>query len=185
MGDFEAPIATTTGEPCKSCIKLERLCPAHTEDEFSKPAIHGEWEDKFVSFLELGHSKASAAAMAGVSESGYQYRYNHDPEFAQRVDIAYGRGTATLEDIAFDRITDRNKPGDSILKQLLISRGIDGTKKHEISGPDGGPIETSTIPFEMLSLELRRKILAELEQIEKKRLGMGDPVKLPDAELLP
>jgi len=36
-------------------------------------------------------------------------------------------------------------------------------QKHEVTGPDGGPVEVSPIPIDRLSLDTRRRIVAELE----------------------
>jgi hypothetical protein len=53
--------------------------------------------------------------------------------------------------------------------QVVLDRtGFHPSQAIELSGRDGGPIETqSTIPVEKLSMELREALLAELKAIQQ------------------
>lgn len=127
---------------------------------------HGEWEEIYLQALRDGHSKRTAAGVAGVTTRAAEKRAVYDEEFADQMDIAYSQGTAWLLEIAHKRIQDPNNPGDSILKHLLSCRGFNPKQVMEISGPDGAPVQmehSAAIPIDRLSLETRRRIVQELE----------------------
>lgn len=174
------------GDPCGNCKRLGRLCAVHDDSRDTKPpAITGRWEKVYFAALEKGHTRRAAAAKAGITERGLQHRRTVDQDFADREEQCYELGTASLLDIALERITDPDKPGDLVLKQLLAHRGIDGKKVHEVSGPDGGPIPVeSMVPIDMLSSETKRMILRDLEKIEEAKTGTPAPIMLPESEVV-
>jgi hypothetical protein len=95
-------------------------------------------------------------------------RAKEDSDFAEQEWISYHLGTAALMRIAFERITDPIRPSDSILIHLLSVREADHKRAVEHSPPDRGSVEAQDmIPFAKLSLETRRRIVAELEAIER------------------
>jgi hypothetical protein len=70
--------------------------------------------------------------------------------------------------IALDRITDPIHPSDRILLHLLAVREVDHKRVIEHRQPDRGEMEThNMIPFDKLSIETRRLIVAELEECER------------------
>jgi hypothetical protein len=112
--------------------------------------------------------KASAAGIAGVSERAPYKRAKEDPDFAEQEWIAYHLGTAALMTIALDRVRDPINPDSNILIHLLAMRGIDRKRVIEHSPPDSGSAAAQgMIPIDRLSLETRRRIVAELEAIER------------------
>ena len=131
-------------------------------------ARKGEWEAAYFDALARGHVKASAAGIAGVSERCVYKRAKADAEFADREWIAYHLGTAALMKIALERVRDPVRPSDTILIHLLSVRESDHKRGIEHSPPDRGSAEAQdTIPFDKLSLETRRRIVAELEAIDQ------------------
>lgn len=157
MSDRDICHATTaSGDRCSNPVKVDDACwiPSHQEQvwegngarkrvrqsQVSQRVQKGEWEAAYLEALARGHTKASAAALAGVDESTPYKRADGDAEFARQQSIAYERGTARLEEIAFARITDPEKPGDSVLRHLLAVRGVNPKQRHEHSGPDGAPL---------------------------------------------
>ena len=146
---------------------------ARTADAFDTPtsehrrARKGEWEQAYFAALSRGHVKASAAGIAGVSERCVYKRAREDTDFAQREWIAYHLGGAALMKIALERVRDPEHPSDSILIHLLAMRGIDRKRVVEHSAPPAAVETQHTIPIDKLSLETRRRIVAELEAIER------------------
>jgi hypothetical protein len=115
-----------------------------------------------------GHVKASAAGLAGVSERAVYKRAKEDSDFAEREWIAYHLGTAALMKIALDRVRDPVHPSDSILIHLLSVRESDHKRVVQHSPPASGSVEAQDmIPFDKLSLETKRRVVAELEAIER------------------
>lgn len=128
----------------------------------------GEWEKAYFDALSCGHIKATAAGIAGVSERCVYKRAREDAEFADRERIAYHLGGAALMKIALDRVRDPVHPSDSVLIHLLAMRGIDRKRVIEHSPPPGLAIASQhTIPMDKLSLDTRRRVVAELEAIER------------------
>lgn len=131
-------------------------------------ARKGEWEQAYFDALARGHIKATAAGIAGVSERCVYKRASEDSDFAEQEWIAYHLGTAALMKIALDRVRDPVHPSDTILIHLLSVREVDHKRGVEHSRPDSGSAEAQDmIPFEKLSLETKRRIVAELEAIER------------------
>lgn len=175
------PALTVNGQPCKVCIRLGEYCGTHNGNVPRPQQVSGMWRTAFLAALRQGLNKKSAAGRAQVTENTVYRHQREDSDFADQVEIAYNEGTAKLEDIGWERIEDEDKPSDVILKHLLAVRGIQPKTKVEVSGPDGGPIETkSTIPFDLLSPALKAQIVLELESIEK-----GDAPVMIEGEVLP
>jgi hypothetical protein len=130
-------------------------------------ARKGEWEQAYFAALSRGHVKASAAGIAGVSERCVYKRAKEDPDFAEREWIAYHLGTAALMKIALDRVRDPVRPSDSILIHLLAVREVDHKRVREHGAPPRAMEAQHTIPMDKLSLETKRRIVAELEAIER------------------
>lgn len=147
---------------CKLCAKKGSGCHHHP-DAVQKNAVANTrgWQEAYFEALRRGHTKASAAGIAGVAERTPYSRAERDEEFAEAEQVAYQAGTAALVDVALARIADPKRPGDVILKHLLSVRGISEKTLHEHSGPDGGPIDT-TVDLSKLSADLLRQILAEV-----------------------
>jgi hypothetical protein len=133
-------------------------------------ARKGEWEAAYFDALSRGHIKATAAGIAGVSERCVYKRAREDDEFAEQESIAYHLGTAALMKIALDRVRDPVRPSDSILIHLLSVRESDHKRVVAHSPPDSGSVEAQDmIPFDRLSIETKRRVVAELEAIEKEQ----------------
>jgi hypothetical protein len=69
--------------------------------------------------------------------------------------------------IALERVRDPVHPSDTILIHLLSVREADHKRGIEHSAPPRAMETQHTIPMDKLSLETRRRIIAELEAIEK------------------
>jgi hypothetical protein len=142
--------------------------PSDTPTSKNRRARKGEWEQAYFDALSRGHVKASAAGIAGVSERCVYKRAKEDSHFAEREWIAFHLGTAALMKIALDRVRDPVHPDSKILIHLLAMRGIDRKRIIEHRPPESGSAETQNmIPFDKLSLDTRRRIVAELEAIER------------------
>jgi hypothetical protein len=144
--------------------------PSATPTGKIRRARKGEWEDAYFDALSRGHIKATAAGIAGVSERAVYKRAKEDSDFAEREWIAYHLGTAALMKIALDRVRDPVRPSDSILIHLLSVRESDHKRAVEHGRPESGSMEThNMIPIDKLSLVTRRRIVAEIEAIEKEQ----------------
>ena len=147
---------------------------ARTADASDTPAgkhsraRKGEWEAVYFDALSRGHIKATAASIAGVSERAVYKRAKEDPDFAEQEWIAYHLGTAALMKIALDRVRDPVRPSDSILIHLLSVRESDHKRVVEHSQPPSGSVDAQDmVPFDKLSIETKRRVVAELEAIER------------------
>ncbi len=104
-------------------------------------AREGDWEETYFKALERGHTKESAAGIAGVSaQTPYKRVQRGDTEFAERQEVSYNRGTAMLMEVARRRILDPKRPGDQVLKHLLSVRGV--SERVQVTGADDGPVIT-------------------------------------------
>lgn len=124
----------------------------------------GEWEEAYLRALEQGYSKDSAAAVAGCSPNTPHKKRGRDRVFAEREAQAYHKGTHRYETQAQKRIFDPADPSDTLLRHILSHRGISAHSSLEVTGPGGGPIQLSAIPFDRLSLETRQRIVDELRE---------------------
>jgi len=141
---------------------------SNTPTSEHRRARKGEWEEAYFAALSRGHIKATAASIAGVSERCVYKRASEDSDFAEQEWIAYHLGTAALMKVALERVRDPVRPSDSILIHLLSVRESDHKRVVQHSPPDRGSVEAQDmIPFDKLSLETRRRIVAELEAIER------------------
>jgi len=129
----------------------------------SRRARKGEWEDAYFDALTRGHVKASAAGIAGVSERAVYKRAREDAEFAEQEWISYHLGTAALMKIALERVRDPVRPSDTILIHLLSVREVDHKRVIEHSAPPRAMEAQHTIPIDKLSLDTRRRVVAELD----------------------
>lgn len=120
----------------------------------------GKNKRKFLAALEAGASISTAATAAGVAKCNmYDWR-NASPEFREEWDEALETGTDKLEDELWRRgVEGVDKPVFQGGKQVGVIREYSDTciiftakarrpekfrdaHHHEISGRDGGPIET-------------------------------------------
>ena len=154
----------------------------------ARAARTGGWETGYLAALRGGHTKDSAAGLAGVAPRTPYARAERDRDFAEQEAVAYNIGTALLESWAMDRITDRLQPADGILRHLLACRhrSLNPRLLHEVTGAGGGPVEVAPVPFplEALSLDTRRRMLAELSSYEAREVGAVltavSPQPIPD-----
>lgn len=149
--------------------------PFDTPAGKNRRARKGEWEEAYFDALSRGHIKATAAGLAGVSERCVYKRASEDSDFAEREWIAYHLGSAALMKIALERITDPVRPSDRILLHLLAVRMVDHKRvvEQDHDQSNSGPMEANNMaPFDRLSIETKRRIVAELEAIEG---GSGVP----------
>ncbi len=100
-----------------------------------------DWESVYFKALERGHTKESAAGVAGVSAATpYKRVQRGDTAFAEQEDIHYNRGLGMLMEVARRRILDPKRPGDLVLKHLLSVRGV--SERVQVTGADDGPVIT-------------------------------------------
>lgn len=126
--------------------------------KFSRP---GEWERDYLDALSRGHTKVSAAGVAGISPRTAYARASNDSNFFEQEEIAYCRGTARLYGIAVDRVTDPVNPSDNVLKHLLGVRGVAPKNQLEISGSlnVGKANQEQSIDLEQLPVYAKRLML--------------------------
>jgi len=168
------PALTLEGEPCKSCISIGEFCSKHSEVERTpQPTNYGIWRPAYLKALSKGFSKRSSAGLAKVTPNTVFRHQREDPAFAEQVQVAFDRGTAHLEKIALDIVEDE-KPDIGLLKHMLAFRGIQPKTQVEVTGKDGGPIQTQApIPFGLLSAGLKAQIISEVEALES-----GTPLQI-------
>ena len=95
-------------------------------------------------------------------------RAKEDADFAEQEWIAYHLGSAALMKIALDRVRDPAHRSDKILLHLLAVREVDHKRVEEHTRPERESMEgQDMIPIDKLSIETRRRIVAELEAIER------------------
>jgi hypothetical protein len=123
-------------------------------------ARQGGWEEAYLDALARGHTKATAAAMAGCSLRTPYARAERDPDFCERQEIACGLGLAALERIAFARITAVANPSDRMLCHLLTMRTPNEDKVARIASgePQCGQARASAW-LEYCTLEEKQAIL--------------------------
>lgn len=109
--------------------------------------------ERFLTALGEGMSVAGAAKLAGVGrQTVYDWR-KRDAAFAAAWDDAIETGTDNLEDEARRRAMSSS---DTLMIFMLKARRPDKYKDRrasEVSGPGGGPIETTSYDFSRLSNE--------------------------------
>lgn len=113
---------------------------AKRQNSTSQRAKPGAWETAFFDALSRGHTIETAAGKAGIHRSTVYKRRDSDPQFAADLQIAYDNGTAWLVDVAHQRVTDPDKPGDTILKHLLSVRGLSERVINQLEGNDERPV---------------------------------------------
>ena len=79
----------------------------------------------------------------------------------------FSPGNSGADEDSARPVRDPVHPDSKILIHLLAMRGIDRKRIIEHRPPESGSAETQNmIPFDKLSLETRRRVVAELEAIE-------------------
>lgn len=82
-----------------------------------------------------------------------------------------GRAIARLHDLYERAHADGNHATSlAILREMTQLTGVAAAAKLEISGPDGGPVQTSTVDISKLS----RKELEQIHSIMSRAIGPGD-----------
>ncbi len=103
--------------------------------------------------LRAGMTRSAAAATAGVHRSQMTRWLARYAAFATEVDIAEAQAEARFTAV----ITRAANDGDtrSALEWLKRRRREDWTDRHEVSGPDGGPIQVG-LSYEEALRELKQ-----------------------------
>lgn len=105
-------------------------------------------EEKQIAFLEqlIEHvSVTEACRISNVNRANVYAWLNKDPSFVKLFGEAEKLATKKLEDIAITRAVEYS---DTLIQFLLRSRDpkkYNPVEKKEISGPEGGPIQTENI----------------------------------------
>jgi hypothetical protein len=161
-------VQPSAGAHTRARARTAGAAPSDTPTGKHKRARKGQWEAAYFDALTRGHVKASAAGLAGVSERCVYKRAKEDPDFAERECIAYHLGSAALMKVALERVRDPVRPSDSILIHLLSVREADHKRVVQYRPPDSGsPEAQDMIPFDKLSIETKRRVVAELEAIDR------------------
>lgn len=164
---FQPPVAVTTGQPCVACSKLGYLCPAHRVR--APGAIWGPGfdftEQEMAEALEAANGlTATAAEFLGCSQSTVHAAMKRHPSLMELHQIKRDIVIDRAEDKLFEAIQE----GEAWAVKYALStigkrRGF--TERTELTGADGGAIRTEhTVPLDSLSIETKRKIVAELIQ---------------------
>lgn len=167
---FQPPKAKTTGEPCGRCTSLGRLCPAHEGTKHDE--TYGTLSASQVKALEalvsqgIDETLEAVAARGGVSRVTL-WRYLQDPEFIaayrQRVEDEMGSQRARVARALIEGACTPGQ-GQASMQRIYWQRLGELSEKREISGPDGGPVETrETFDWSVLSTKTLRQIDRELE----------------------
>jgi hypothetical protein len=132
---------------------------------------------KLLACLREGASITSACMQAGVARRTATEWRSSDPEFSEAFEESYAIGVEVLEKEAYRRAVDGNERpvfqrgvqigterqfSDSLLMFLLKARDPRFRDKAtvEMTGKDGGPVQTEGIDLSKLSIDERRSILA-------------------------
>jgi hypothetical protein len=112
---------------------------------------------------EIQCTDAEIAAALDVSVDTLTNRKASDPLFSDALKKARENGRKSLRRCQWE-LAQQGHPTMLIWlgKQILGQRD-----KHELTGAEGGPIQTATIPVEALPIELKRQIVAAVEAREK------------------
>lgn len=138
---------------------------------------------KLFKMLREGQFLATACKNAGVSRSWVYELRERDEAFAKLVDDAIADGTGVYEDELRTRILegepvyDRNgdivgeRKSDRLLEFALKARDREtygDQKRTELTGPDGGPIQTSNSTSKMTPEEKKARAKKVRELLGKK-----------------
>lgn len=115
--------------------------------------------ETFIDALKTGLSIGGAAKQAGIDRStAYRWR-NEDDAFARAWDDAIEAGTDAIEDALTRRALTLSDKGAMFLLQARRPGKYRQTTRHELTGKNGGPIQTIDIT------KLSDEDLIELERI--------------------
>ena len=116
-------------------------------------------------------TNAEIAAVCGCSEDTITRRTKDDPNFAEALRVGREQGKMSLR----RRQWQLAMSGHAHMLIWLGKNILGQRDRLEHSGPDGGPIQTQhTVPLDGLSVETKRRIVAELEA--------GEVIDLPRVE---
>jgi len=140
--------------------------------------------DKFLSLLREGYSVRSAVRGARISSSGVYKKRDQDPEFRAAWQDALDEGTGLYEDEMKNRVFEGEpilgregeivgfKKSDRLLEFALRSRDPETyaeKRKTELTGANGGPLETSNTTEIALTPEARQQRIRDLREALGKR----------------
>ena len=165
---------TSTGKRCRNTASPDGSCgiPAHLEQVLgmSESVTSGDLSARAVKAAatlasrRIHETLADVAERAGVTPRTL-YRYMQKPafvtEFRKRVEDELGteRGKVAA---ALVKGACNPGQGQAAMQKIYWQRLGELIEKGEISGPGGGPIETSTIDLSKLSTGTLRKVRKEL-----------------------
>lgn len=125
-------------------------------------------KDAILASLERGVSVTAAAEAAGISRTTFYAWRRQDPAFSEAIDQAAAACIARVESAVY---VNALKPGGHADRKLFLVHKANYRDRQEVSGPDGGPIQTEAVvrPFEdltddELALEIQRR---------KRQIGQG------------
>lgn len=106
-----------------------------------------------IAALERGHTRAAAAALAGMHRVTLWEWTTADPDMAEACDMAEARAEASIVDTLIEQA--HGKDFRATLAWLQHRRRTDWkppTITQEVSGPDGGPIELADVRNKVASI---------------------------------
>lgn len=123
--------------------------------EPTKKARVPKWQKAFLSALANSGNVRAACRAAGTHRPTVYERRHKDPEFAALWEDALEDAADSLEAEAV-----RRARGGSDTLLIFLLKGLRPTKwrettRHELTGPDGGPIETN---INNIDAEIERKL---------------------------
>ena len=145
-----------------------------------------EFCDLIADAMEGGLSAEAAAAKIGISARSLFHWQQEHPQFLQAIQEGRQRALLWWEERALEMAS--GKPGNAAIVSLGLrnrSRAASGwhdAQRHEVSGPDGGPIQQQAAQMPDLS-HLDEDELFQLEQVLKKALGKPEESSARDANI--
>lgn len=109
------------------------------------------WKDDIIALMRYGASRAEVYALLDISDKTFARLLREDKEFLRTIKYGERLSRSWWENMARTHL--KNKEFNSVLWYMNMKNRFGWADKTEITGKDGGPIETSTLTYMPKQLE--------------------------------
>ncbi len=129
-----------------------------------KPDAPGtkEWYKPFILQLSETPNVAAACAFAGIARQTAYMARRSDARFAQAWDDCINASIDHLEEVAFKRAEESSDLLTIFLLKSHRPEKYRETSRHEVTGPDDGPLEITPIPMDYARVQEVLKTLRDV-----------------------
>lgn len=125
-----------SGEVIKKKIGRPKITTADFDEQ---------WKKQIIDLMQFGASRFEVYAMLDISDTTFARLMREDEEFSRTIKHGERLSRAWWENIARTHI--RSKEFNSTLWYMNMKNRFGWVDKTELTGKDGGPIETSTLTY--------------------------------------